>query len=230
MTTGQGVQSIALIKIMKKGEKYLLSVVFNWKMCAICGKSTGDAALQEFSTQSKQRTPVLNSSQSPNRASTAEKYCIISGWDDSWYDVATSAVIVRNHSTWKPIVSEIKLENVWGGHKKQGHVWGRHQKQDLLRVQWRWGSCRSAVSYSSHTVTSISSSQYLSGPLKTTGTSYDLDGKFSFTKVNTSPVQGCFKLSMNSSPRSWSLVSWAARWRVCYIYFIFYIKFYANIQ
>ena len=159
-----------------------------------------------------------------------QKNIVFVGWDDSWYDVATSAVIVRNHSTLKPIVSEIKLENVWGGHKKQGHVWGRHQKQDLLRVQWRWGSCRSAVSYSSHTVTSISSSQYLSGPLKTTGTSYDLDGKFSFTKVNTSPVQGCFKLSMNSSPRSWSLVSWAARWRVCYICFIFYIKFYADVQ
>ena len=27
--------------------------------------------------------------------------------------------------------------------------------------------------------------EIVSGPLKTTGTSYDLDGKFSFTKVNT---------------------------------------------
>ena len=46
-----------------KSHKGVLSVVFNWKVCAICGKGTGgDAA--EFSSESKQRTPVLNSFQS----------------------------------------------------------------------------------------------------------------------------------------------------------------------
>ena len=112
--------------------KVLLSVVFNWKVCAICGKGTGsNAAEQELSSESKQRTPVLNSFQS------------LLIYTVGWF-ITEPRGPNRVYLKFTHCFAEIEFEDVRGWYEKQDNVWGRHQKQDLLRVQWRRGSHRSA--------------------------------------------------------------------------------------
>ena len=60
--------------ILERKVLNVLSVVFNWELCAICDKGTANAVEREFSLQNKQETPVLNTFPSPKLY--PEKYII----------------------------------------------------------------------------------------------------------------------------------------------------------
>lgn len=121
---------------------------------------------------------------------------------------------LHNLTTNSLIISEIKLENVWGGYEKKDHVWGRHKKQDLFRVQWCGGNHRSAFLFFVH-LAFIQNSFRTSEDFRRHQLWFGWEIQFHQGRYLTFPSLSV-NISINSTPRSWSLVSWAARWQVCY--------------